>query len=429
MPLKPESPPQGGVSAAEFNGLISGIADFETNPRILVAVSGGSDSMALLHLAADWTRQMGGTAHAVTIDHGIRAQSRAEAQQVGDWARQLSIPHQIVTLDRQLVNSRSVDQDWLRRLRYRALATVARELGILHLLTAHHQGDQAETLLIRLGRGSGIVGLSAMQPRQFTSDYQILRPLLGISAARLRETCFAAKQEWVTDPSNHNPHYLRVRLRQAAPMLAELGLTELRLAETAELVAAGRDLLGRLRDRFLADYGYFHPAGFVRLSPGDWSSSDPLILREVMVKILAQVGGGDYPPRAERLDRLLGHLVGTENFDCCLGGCRLVKRSVDLLIFRELVAMSPPEFFAGTDGIVTWDNRFRLSWRGEITGRWSIGGLAINELKDWRSRLLSAGIPRRIMVTLPVIRRDGVIIHIPHSTETMSDSPFFVEPI
>ncbi|MDI9408060.1 MAG: tRNA lysidine(34) synthetase TilS [Candidatus Pacebacteria bacterium] len=429
MPLESEARPPAAVTVDEFAQLMAQTAEFESAPSLLVAVSGGSDSMALLHLARTWARQRGGMVMAVTVDHGIRPESRAEAEWVGGWSQQMGVTHQITTLDPRSVRSQTVNQDWLRQLRYRALADVARQFGFLHLLTAHHQGDQAETLLMRLGRGSGLMGLAAMQPRVFSADYQHLRPLLTVPKDRLTATCLAANLQWATDPSNDNPNYARIRVRQAAAQLAELGLTSERLAETAARLGGDRAMELRLRDQFLARHGYFHPAGFVRLHGKPWNDAEFLILRLALARIMAVVGKEDYAPRGVRLERLRQTLASNAKIDCCLAGCRLVSHDDGLLIFREAAAMAAEMVLTGSDGTVVWDNRFMLRWTGDIGDGWSFGAMGPHEVKDWRQGLLTTGIPRRIMVTLPVIRSDGAIIHVPHLTEIMAHSPFSLEPV
>lgn len=429
MPLESGVSPRGGVSVKDFTRLMAATAQFESAPQLLVAVSGGSDSMVLLYLAGIWARQNNATVLAVTVDHTVRPESRGEAESVGQWAAEMGIAHQIKTLDSNLVRSQTIDQAWLRRLRYRALAEVAREQGIVHILTAHHLNDQAETLLLRLGRGSGLMGLSAMQPRVFTAEFQLLRPLLTLTKSQIANTCLAAGLPWVRDPSNDNPHYDRVKVRIYADDLAKVGLTAERLAETAARLGTDRAMQLRLRDQFLAQQGYFHPAGFVRLSGRPWADCDRAIVRLALMRLLVVVGKGEFAPRAESIERLMESLAVHEQINCCLGGCRLVAREDELLVFRETSAMAPPVSLSNPMALADWDHRFRVIWQGDIGGGWTFGAMAEHELKDWRKPLLSVGIPRRIMVTLPVIRRDGVVIHLPHLPETMKDSPFFVEAI
>ncbi|MCX8500307.1 MAG: tRNA lysidine(34) synthetase TilS [Alphaproteobacteria bacterium] len=393
------------ISDTEFSGLMAAIADYEPQPRLLVAVSGGSDSLALLLLANRWARHRGGEVLAVTVDHTLRPQSQAEAEQVARWAAHHSIAHRLITLDPTLVRSRRPDQAWLRRLRYRALAGVARETGTVHLLLGHHQEDQAETLILRMGRGSGVVGLAAMQPRVFSAAFQTLRPLLGVSSARLRATCVAAGQDWVRDPSNQNRDYLRIKVRQASPLLAGLSLTAQRLSETAARLAETRSFLFDHRDRFLAQYGEFHPAGFVRLTGLPWRVESPLVVREAVGQVLRQVSGNPYAPRAASLDRLLARLTAPGPLDGCLGGCRLVTQRDGVLIFREAAAMQPEMPLLGEQGELVWDGRWLVRWSDLKTQDYSVGAMTLAEIAPRRRALRAEAIPARVMPTLPILRR------------------------
>src|SRR5689334_21506590 len=148
------------VTAAEFADLMAPLGPFEARSRLAVAVSGGRDSLALALLAAGWCRSVGGEVVGLTVDHRLRPGSGAEARQVGRWLAAAGIAHHIlVRRDELAAGSR---QAAARAARYALLGDWCRRQGVLHLLVAHQQEDQAETLLLRLGRGSGLEGLAAM---------------------------------------------------------------------------------------------------------------------------------------------------------------------------------------------------------------------------------------------------------------------------
>src|SRR5690242_4383018 len=171
------------VGAAEFAALMARFEPFEARPRLAVAVSGGADSMALVLLARDWAEVRGGALTALTVDHRLRKAAAAEAVQVGRWLAERGIDHQVLVRDDG--HGSGGVQAAARDARYRLLEAWCRKTGALHLLVGHHREDQAETLLLRLARGSGVDGLAGMAMLAERAACRVLRPLLGVARARL----------------------------------------------------------------------------------------------------------------------------------------------------------------------------------------------------------------------------------------------------
>jgi tRNA(Ile)-lysidine synthase len=218
------------VSRTEANDLF---ADLVSAPAIVLAVSGGPDSTALLLLAARWrkARRRGPKLLAVTVDHGLRAGSAAEAKQVARLARSLGVPHRIL----RWTGAKPTNglQEKARMARYRLLSEAAAKIGASHILTAHTLDDQAETVLMRLLRGSGPTGLSGMARETRLGELTLTRPVLEIPKARLVATLRTAKISFIDDPSNRDPRFTRVRMRGLMPTLVEEGLDARRLAVLA----------------------------------------------------------------------------------------------------------------------------------------------------------------------------------------------------
>jgi tRNA(Ile)-lysidine synthase len=218
------------VSAAEVRSLFN---DLETAPTLLLAVSGGPDSTALMWLAARWAKALKRKPAllAVTVDHGLRQEAAREAAAVKRLATKLKIAHR--TLRWRGAKPASGLQQAARLKRYALLAQAARKAGAAHILTAHTRDDQAETVLIRMTRGSGLGGLAAMariSPVPNDAEIRLVRPLLDIPKARLIATLRAAKIPYAEDPSNSDPRFTRARLRGLMPELAREGLDARRLS-------------------------------------------------------------------------------------------------------------------------------------------------------------------------------------------------------
>jgi tRNA(Ile)-lysidine synthase len=211
----------------EANALFSGL---ENSRGLILAVSGGPDSTALLLLAARWAKGLKRPPKlvAVTIDHGLRAEAAREALAVKRLARRLGVTHRILRWRGK--KPKTGLQEAARAARYRLLGQAAADAGHAHILTGHTLDDQAETVLFRLARGSGLVGLAGManaSPLPIGADRIgfLLRPLLRIPKARLFATLRAAGIAFSEDPSNRDPRFTRARLRELMPPLAQEGLS------------------------------------------------------------------------------------------------------------------------------------------------------------------------------------------------------------
>jgi tRNA(Ile)-lysidine synthase len=208
-------------------------ADLSAAPAVVLAVSGGPDSTALLVLAARWRkrRRKGPELLAVTVDHGLRKEAANEAAAVKRLARALGVTHRTVKWKGGKPSAGI--QEKARLARYELLMKEAARAGATHLLTAHTCDDQAETVLFRLARGSGIAGLGAMARITPLGGGALVRPFLDLPKARLVATLKARKIAFAEDPSNADPKYTRVRWRALMPGLAQEGLHAARLAALA----------------------------------------------------------------------------------------------------------------------------------------------------------------------------------------------------
>lgn len=230
-------------------------ADWKTLPAIVLAVSGGPDSLALMWLMARWRRALarGPKLVAVTVDHGLRAEAAREARDVKHLARSLDLEHR--TLRWTDDKPKSGVPAAARAARYRLLAKAARAAGASHVVTAHTRDDQAETLLMRLLRGSGIAGLAAIARESERDGVLLARPLLNVPKSRLIATLNKANIAYADDPTNRDVAFTRPRLRALLPALAEEGGDARALARLAARLARANAAVEVLTDgaeRYLA---------------------------------------------------------------------------------------------------------------------------------------------------------------------------------
>ena len=230
-------------------------ADWKAAPAIVLAVSGGPDSVALMWLAARWRRALarGPRLIAVTVDHGLRAEAAAEAREVRRLARSLDLPHR--TLRWTGPKPKTGLPAAARAARYRLLAQAARSARATHILTAHTRDDQAETMLMRLLRGSGIAGLAAMARETEREGVLLARPLLNVPKSQLIATLQRAKIGFADDPTNRDAGFTRPRIRTLMPALAAEGGDARNLARLAARLAranAAVEILADGAERYLA---------------------------------------------------------------------------------------------------------------------------------------------------------------------------------
>lgn len=269
----------------------------------LLAVSGGPDSTALLHAAA----MVGGAAplYAMTVDHGLRSESAAEAEAVGVLAGRLGISHHIANWRED--KPRSGVQAAARATRYRELEAIAARVGARWILTAHHADDQAETVLMRLLAGSGPRGLAGMAPERDAavgSGVRLARPFLAIPKADLVAYCERHGLAYATDPSNENPSYLRTRLRRLLPLFEAEGLTTERIRRLAERLGRDDLALGEAADRLFVEARRASSDGMLRLDGNALQFAPAALVLRVVERALIEVRQMDGAAPILRLDRL-----------------------------------------------------------------------------------------------------------------------------
>lgn len=379
-----------------FAARMASLGSWETAPRLAVAVSGGADSLALTLLADGWARGKGGSVLALTVDHGLRPEAVVEAEQVKVWLAAYGIAHRTLRWDGD--KPATGLQEAAREARYALLRQTAAGEGILHLLLAHHQDDQAETLLQRLARGSGVDGLAAMSPVVELPELRLLRPLLDVSRAELAAYLRGRGQDWIEDPSNRSDAYQRVRMRK---FLQAEGLESSRLVATARSMARARQALEAAVADLTAQAVELYPAGYLRLDPMRLLAAP----EEVGLRLLSACcrcisGEADHPHRLERLERLYADLAGLVERRS-FGGCLIAPaKEGGLLIFREPARQNPPIEVNGP-GALVWDNRFRIRLTGEGSGR--VGALGPDGVTQLRRLGVKLPVPSMVAASFPAL--------------------------
>ena len=204
---------------------------------VAVAVSGGADSLALVLRLRD----AGINVIALTVDHGLRSESRNEAIYVADVMKKNGIEHHILTWEGEKPTVGI--EELARQARYRLMFEFCKLRGVSVLATGHHRRDQAETFLMRLQRGSGVYGLSGILPISKRDGITVIRPQLEDDPENLKDYLRSKKIVWIDDPMNDSEDFLRVKIRKFLPELKKIGIDEKRLADTASVICKTRMFL------------------------------------------------------------------------------------------------------------------------------------------------------------------------------------------
>jgi tRNA(Ile)-lysidine synthase len=399
------------ISIPEASELLDPLKGF---PRVALAVSGGPDSLALMHLAAWWrTEPSGPLLSVLTVDHGLRRSSRAEALMVARMAASLALPHTILTWKAADAHGTSL-QAKARTARYDLMAEHCQANDIPALVTAHHLDDQAETFLMRLKRGSGLDGLAAIPERGAWGGIVLLRPLLDMPKARLIATLAEKGIGFVSDPSNADERFERARVRGSAEAVAALGLTPEALALCARRLRRAREALDHAAQSFLDAHSKMSEAGYAVIDPEALRSAPQEIGLRALARLIAMVGGAEEPLRLAKLEALLASFTESPDKAHTFGRCRLQPLSNRIGIFREVRGEGLPVARLLPGERALWDNRFRIELGAEehepITVR-ALGDQGLRDLRD--SSTLLASLPRLAGRTLPACWRGDRLVGVP----------------
>lgn len=373
------------------------LPDLPAGARVGVALSGGGDSMALLHLLRD----AGVSVCAATVDHGLRPDSQSEANWVAQQCAGLNIPHDILSWTGW--DGTGNLQDQARQARYRLLADWAQAHGLAAVALGHTIEDQAETVLMRLSRGAGVDGMAAMAGDFDRFGVRFLRPILHLRRAALRDLLRTHGARWVEDPSNDNPRFDRVRIRQAMGDLAGLGITVDRLAQVAGNMADARAALWF----YVADFA----GKYIREQAGDLIVNRPAFLaqpdetrRRILAAALQWVSSAPYPPRRDAIAGLAQ--VAADGGKTTLHGCVVVAGHDSLRITREPNAVTGLR--TASDGL--WDGRWRMTGPQQPGLHIAaLGDAGLRQCADWRE----CGVPRMTLLVSPAVWECDTLLSAP----------------
>ena len=426
-------------------------SDFEKHlvGPLALAVSGGADSMALMHLVAAWVagpetvqRQRMGPVPLIvlTVDHRLRPQSADEAAWVKSEAAGLGVPHETLVWDeaKPLTALQSNAREARYRLINRYLDRELHERRVAvkrRIVAAHHEGDQAETVLMRLARGSGLDGLSGMRDEEHVTapqsadgangSYTIVRPLLRVPKARLVATLEAAGRPWRDDPSNLSPEFERVRVRQALETLAQLGIGPAQIGRSAWRLSRARQAVLAGVDAVATRAVKLHRGLFAEIDPACLAELPQEYVVRMLASLLRAFGGTGPPARLSQIEQLAarvtpsaGGLPGVRSET--LGGCRIERDGAGpARVWREWGREGLPVLELQPGSRKVWDHRFRVTLGAGATGPAEVRALGAGNV-EWLGELgtlpelQGLGAPADAIRTLPSFWQSGRLVAVPY---------------
>lgn len=376
---------QGDDAPLLMKALAAGVAAGTRPASLGVAVSGGSDSMAMLHLMARAAPLAGWALRAVTVDHRLRREASAEAAFVGETCAGLGLAHDVLVWDHGDVPGNLMQA--AREARYGLMAAWAKRHGVGLVTLAHTADDQAETFLMGLSRAAGLDGLSGMRPAFRIDGVAFHRPFLSLTRAELRAFLTRHNQPWIDDPSNENDRFTRIKARGALKALGPLGINVDRLCAVISNLSAVQGLVQHTV-AVAAEAAVAEEAGALRFAGGAFGALHPETRRRLLIAMIRWISGVPHPPREAKLSALERALrLGK---DATLGGVRFRWCDQTCWVSREARACGVP-VPAGQ----VWDGRWHLTGAGgELR---ALGPEGLRQCPDWRA----TGLPRQVLEVTP----------------------------
>lgn len=405
------------IGADEFAALAENLAPFAKDYRFAIATSGGPDSMALTLCLQRWAKARGFSPVALIVDHALRPESSSEAETTRQRLAALGVEVEILRWEHDAVVTRL--HATARKARYRLLAEACKRRGISDLWLAHQMEDQAETILMRLAKGSGVDGLAGMSGASSLDGIRMLRPFLGVPKTRLVATCEAAGLAFVEDTSNASQKFARGRLRRVLPLLAEEGLTLERLIDLGARAGDAKEALEHYTHEFLHRASSRDEAGALRIALDELRHAPREIAGRALACALQEVHAENYAPEHASLMNLLDALRAEDDMSArTLHGCLISKTQAQVNVLREVSHITGAPVISPDQNVI-WDGRWTVTLTKQASGTYTIKPLGSppHEMLDALAPGLRKHVPQgRARAALPALWQGETLTLIPSLT-------------
>jgi tRNA(Ile)-lysidine synthase len=375
----------------------------EIPPRRLgVAVSGGGDSIALLSVLTKYAQLQDIDLHVVTVDHGLRPEAEEEISFVADLCAHWHLPHYVLHWDNW--NGKGNLLAEARNARYTLITKWASSNMISQVVLGHTSDDQAETFIMRLVRGAGVDGLSAMASKTIYRDIIWVRPFLQITRESLRTYLRTEGLSWREDPSNENRDYQRIRVRDALTIFADLGLSVDNLVQVTMKMADAKKALNWQVSIAARDMVTIC-GGAVVIDHCQFQAQPYEIKRRLLAHSIQWSAGNVYSPRGPAVFRVMQFMQAKQT--STLNGCQILTKDDLIYIFREYNAVR--DISCATNQI--WDKRWMVFGSDDNPSLFvrALGFSGIRQTKNWRD----IGLPRAALLSTPSVWCEGDLLAAP----------------
>ena len=298
--------------------------ELRVNSDIAVAVSGGPDSLALMHLSNRYALNNNINLTVLSIDHGIRAESSKEIVWLEKIAKKNKINFYSTKLKKKINSSNTLSK--ARTLRYEALSKYCNKKKIKFLLTAHHLDDEIENFLMRLIRGSGIKGLSSLKVKSRYKNTKLIlvRPLLEYSKKSLIQYLSEQKQSYLNDRTNYNNKYDRSRIRKLSQQLIQEGLSKVRFKNVLKNLKNANNAINTAVSNYLEEQVKLNEKKIISFRSKEFINLPEEIQHRVLVKLCRFAGKSNKVPRSRSIQELINSIVKEKSFKRTLNSCTFV---------------------------------------------------------------------------------------------------------
>ncbi len=317
-----------------YNKFKSIISKNVNNKSFAIAVSGGSDSLCLAYFSKKYSREFGNKIHALIVNHNLRKESKKEALKVKSILKKRDIGSKILSWKGKTPTSNI--QKKARDMRYMILSNYCIKNNIKYLITAHHEDDQIENFFIRLLRGSGLTGLSSMSVKtKYSSNLKIIRPFLSLTKKDLKYVTLNYFKNYISDPSNKDEKFLRVRVRKYRKNMEKEGLDTKKIIKTVNNLVSANQALNFYKNKALYKHASFVSRNKCLINKKIFSDEAKEIVFKSFSDILSLVSGTYYPPRSKKIIYLIERLKKRKFDKSTLGGCIVEEKDNFILISKE----------------------------------------------------------------------------------------------
>ena len=392
--------------------IISNLASLKLN-SCGIAVSGGSDSMALLHILTDWESAAKPNIFVASIDHGLRSESISEVEFVKKICEKKKVEHVSLAPHTKLSKAQGNLQDNARSARYQLLEKWAISKNLQCILLGHTLDDQEENLLMRFFRGSGVDGLVSMEEVVIRNEILWIRPLLKSRKEDLRNYLRNNNYSWIDDPSNFDDKYQRVKVRTLLQQLKSNNIIASNFVKTADHMLRASKLSKETAISSSKSLLSCNGVGQITFEGRKFSKLFEDTQYRILAGIISWFSGVFYKPRFSQLENLHKKIISDRNLaGATLGGTVFKKKNGIVTVTRELASVKEDHLIK--DQKLIWDNRWLITFKSRVQSKLNIKPYGLVSY-DFNKMFIDSDFDKRALSTIPVIIENEIVKFVPLS--------------